>query len=84
MCEIQGEQMQNATAPDLTGAEIATLPTRRTWYGIVSPHHDYIVPSELTDNAELAKAQCIVRDAKYPSLGPWSVVTLTENLRTPV
>lgn len=82
MCEITGEAMQEATS--LTPEEIAALPIRRTWYGLVSSAKEWVVPSELTDNAELAKAQCIVHNAKFPALGPWSVVTLTENLRTPL
>lgn len=77
--------MSETTADStLTPEEIAALPIRRTWYGLVSSDEKWVVPSELTEDAVLAKAQCIVHNAKYPSLGPWSVVTLTENLRTPV
>lgn len=70
-------------AAGMTREEIEALPTRKTWYGIVGTADKYLAPSEITDDAALAKAQAIVHNHQWPTLGPWSVVTLTENLRTP-
>lgn len=78
MCELPLE------AAGMTREEIEALPKRKTWYGIVGTHASYVVPSEITDDAELAKAQAVVHNHRWQALGPWSVVTLTENLRTPV
>ena len=65
----------------MTDAEIAALPKRKTWYGIVGTSDGALVPWKLTDNADVAKAQATVANAYYPLQGPWSVVALVENLR---
>jgi hypothetical protein len=65
----------------MTDAEVAALPKRKTWYGIVGTSDGALVPWKLTDNADVAKAQATVANADYPLQGPWSVVALVENLR---
>ena len=65
----------------MTDAEIAALPKRKTWYGIVGTSDGALVPWKLTDSADVAKAQAVVANDAYPLQGPWSVVALVENLR---
>jgi len=65
----------------MTEGEIAALPRRKTWYGIVGTSDSALVPWRLTDNAEVAKAQATIANVEYPSSGPWHVVALVENLR---
>ena len=77
MCELTLE------AAGLSSEEIAAIPTRRTWYGIVGSDDRDLDPRDLTQNADLAKARCMVANSDMPSRGPWSVVVLTENLRVP-
>lgn len=83
MFELTKEAYEADTHQPLTASEIDALPRRKTWYGVVGSHPEFLVPSWITDNAEVAKAHAVVQNAESPSLGPWSVVTLTENLRTP-
>jgi len=66
---------------DLTADEVATLPTRKTWYGIVGKSDSALIPWKLTDNPEVAKAQATIANVDYPTQGPWSVVAMVENLR---
>lgn len=78
MCEL------TLTEAGFTPAEIAAIPVRRTWYGIVGQSESSLTPWKITDNAEVAKASAVIANHEYPSSGPWHVVTLTENLRMPV
>lgn len=80
MCEITKEPCE-ADKPQLL--EIAAVPKRRTWYGVVGAHPECLVPGHLTENAEVAKARALIQNTEYPVLGPWHVVVLTENLRVP-
>lgn len=74
-CELTLEQA------GLSPAEIAAIPTRRTWYGIVGSGDHDLDPRDLTQDAAVAKARCLIANTDLPSRGPWHVVTLTENLR---
>jgi hypothetical protein len=69
-------------AAGMTREEIAALPTRKTWYGIVGTHENHLVPEHLTDDPEYAKAKAKVANVEYEVLGPWRVVELLESLRT--
>lgn len=84
MCELTKNAYEADTHEPLSPSEIAALPVRKTWYGIVGTHPDFLVPSCLTDDAQLAKARCCVKNAEVACLGPWRVVVLTENLRAQV
>lgn len=79
-CELTKEAYEADTHEPL---EIAAVPTRRTWYGVVGAHPEFLTPSNLTDNAEVAKARALIKNTEAPILGPWHVVVLTENLRVP-
>lgn len=70
-------------AAGMTGMEIAAIPTRRTWYAIVGTADSELVPKYLTEDLEYAKAKALVANREWATLGPWSVVTLFENLRLP-
>lgn len=77
MCE------QTLKAAGMTREEIAAIPTRRTWYGIVGTAESQLTPQSLTDDLDYAKAKASVANKEWESLGPWSVVTLFENLKVP-
>lgn len=81
MSELSQAAYEADTHQPLTPAEVATLPTRKTWYGIVGTSDGALVPWKLTDNADVAKAQAVVANDAYPLQGPWHVVALVENLR---
>lgn len=83
-CELTKEACETDTHQPLTASEIEALPRRKTWYGIVGTAEIALDPRDLTDSAELARARATTANADMPSCGPWHVVTLTENLRTPV
>lgn len=70
MCELEGERMETAVS-DMERAS-------KTWFALVGAHDDCAVPSELTHDEALSRAQCLVHNAKYPALGPWHVVKLVE------
>jgi len=65
----------------MTDAEIAALPRRKTWYGIVGTNDQTLTPQYLSDDATYAKDKAYTLNKECPLSGPWSVVTLTENLR---
>jgi len=83
MCELTKEAYEADTHQPLSPSEIAAIPVRRTWYGVVGTHQDFLVPQDLTADHKVAQARAIVKNADSAVLGPWHVVTLTENLRTP-
>ena len=85
MCsELTKDAYEADTHQPLSPSEIAALPVRKTWYGIAGTHPEFLVPANLTDDAQLAKARCFVKNSEAPTLGPWRVVVLTENLRAQV
>lgn len=81
MCELTAHAYEADTHDVLSPSEIAAVPIRRTWYGIVGTADSVLNPEHLTESHELAKARAIVANHDYPLSGPWHVVALTENLR---
>ena len=68
---------------ELSESEIAAFPIRRTWYGVAGSEGGTLTPKYLTSSNAEARARAVIQNADYPTLGPWHVVTLTENLRAP-
>lgn len=68
---------------ELSASEIAAIPIRRTWYGVVGAADSQLVPQYLTSDSQYAHAKAHTLNCECPSCGPWHVVTLTENLRVP-
>lgn len=83
MCELTKEAYEADTHQPLTASEIEALPTRKTWYGIVGTAESQLTPQYLSDDVDYAKAKAAVANREWEALGPWSVVTLFENLRMP-
>lgn len=67
----------------LSPSEIAAIPLRRTWYGIVGSKGDALDPQRCTQDHEEAKARAVCANKDWPCQGPWHVIVLTENLRAP-
>ncbi|HJR14199.1 MAG TPA: hypothetical protein VJ833_09915 [Rhodanobacteraceae bacterium] len=83
MCELTKEAYEADTHQPLNAAEIAAVPTRRTWYAVVGSYKSTLTPRDLTDSHELAKARATIANTELKELGPWHVVVLTEDLRAP-
>lgn len=67
----------------MTREEIAALPKRKVWYGIVGTTDSALVPSNLTDDPKYARSKAYTLTLECPASGPWHVVVLTENLHVP-
>jgi hypothetical protein len=80
--ELTAHAYEADTHEPLTASEVATLPTRKTWYGVVGVHPEFLVPSNLTDDHKVAEARALIKNSECPALGPWRVVELLESLRT--
>jgi hypothetical protein len=80
MCKLTKEAYEADTHQLLA---IGPTPTRKTWYGVVGAHEQFLVPRYLTDSRDVANARALIENTDSPSLGPWHVVVLTENLHVP-
>lgn len=70
-------------AAGMTREEIEALPRRKTWYGVAGSTDNALDPQYVSDDADYARHKAATLNHECPYSGPWHVVTLTENLRTP-
>lgn len=84
MFELTKEAYEADTHQPLTASEIDALPRRKTWYGVAGSADETLDPQYVSSSADYARQKAATLNHECPLSGPWYVVTLTENLRTPV